>query len=302
MNILITGGAGYIGMELVYQLANQDEVDRIVIFDNLSRDNYNMFIGHSKLNDKVQFAHGDILDSRRLKKLVDQADIVYHLAAKVTTPFMDTNAHEFEQINNWGTSEVVYAVENSNVQKFVYLSSVSVYGANDQVIETVDGIPDPMTYYGISKRKGEEHVERLIDKKDTYIFRAGNVYGYNKSMRFDAVINRFMFEANYNKKLMVKGSGAQKRTFIHIKSVSENLAKIVDGSLEKGVYNLTESNWSILDVADVIHQIYPGTEMLFRNQDFPIKSITVKPDPKMPWLKEADLKSELEAFKENFTF
>ena len=118
MNILITGGAGYIGTELIYSLEADDLVDRIVVYDSLFQSNFNLFLGRSKLKtNKVHFVQGDILDSRKLKKQVDNADVVYHLAAKVTTPFADHNPHEFDQINNWGTAELSYLVQKSKVKK-----------------------------------------------------------------------------------------------------------------------------------------------------------------------------------------
>ncbi len=65
MNILITGGAGYIGTDLIYLLEKENSIDSIVIYDNLSRSNYNLFLGRSKLNSKkVRFVKGTILDSR----------------------------------------------------------------------------------------------------------------------------------------------------------------------------------------------------------------------------------------------
>src|SRR3989344_173121 len=126
MRILITGGAGYIGTELSYKLAEIKEVSEIVVYDNLSRPNYNLFIGVQKFpHNKIRFVQGDILDSRKLKKVLKNMDVVYHLASKVTTPFSDQNPHLFEQVNHWGTAELVYAVEESNVSRFYYLSSIS---------------------------------------------------------------------------------------------------------------------------------------------------------------------------------
>ncbi len=79
--------------------------------------------------------------------MLQDIDVVYHLAAKVSTPLATENSHLFEQINHWGTAELVYAVEESPVSKFVYLSTTSVYGASEQMI-SVDTPPDPKTFYG----------------------------------------------------------------------------------------------------------------------------------------------------------
>ena len=103
MKILITGGAGYIGTELVSSLSEDENVSEIVVYDNLSRKNYNFFIGQSKIT-KVRFINGDLLDSRKLDKALISVDCVCHLGAMVTTPFSDNHAHSFEQINNWGDS------------------------------------------------------------------------------------------------------------------------------------------------------------------------------------------------------
>ena len=155
MKILITGGAGYIGTELVYELNKNPEVKEIVVYDNLSRGNINLFIGSNKLSNKIKFIQGDILDTRLLRESLKGVDVVYHLAAKVTTPFADQNAHFFEQVNHWGTAELTYAIEESEVKKFIYTSSASVYGASSQEADE-QTFPNPKTFYGISKLRGEE--------------------------------------------------------------------------------------------------------------------------------------------------
>ena len=188
MKVLITGGAGYIGTELAATLNEDPSISEIVIYDNFSRGNYNLFIGQTKLKgNKLRFVKGELLDTRKLKKELEDIDTVYHLAAKVTTPFADQNPHEFEQVNHWGTAELIYAIEESNVKTFVYMSSTSVYGASENTLN-IDSPLNPKTFYGISKMRGEEHVKRLINSPiKTFILRCGNVYGYSKSMRFDSV-------------------------------------------------------------------------------------------------------------------
>src|SRR5690606_32778242 len=216
MKVLVTGGAGYIGTELVNLLVSNDDVEKVIVYDNLSRLNYNLFLG-LKLHKhgKLSFVKGELLDSRSLRKVLKDVDVVFHLAAKVTTPFAVSDSHGFEQVNHWGTAELVYAVEETpSVKRFIYVSSTGVYGSSeDAVDEQVQ--PNPKTFYAISKLRGEEHVRRLMDKVDTHILRCGNVYGYSKSMRFDSVINKFAFEANFNKLVTVQGDGKQSRSFIH---------------------------------------------------------------------------------------
>src|SRR6056297_563464 len=132
MKILITGGAGYLGTEISLKLMNHKEVESIRIYDNLSRKNYNIFLGPERLNEKTSFVEADILDSYTLKKEIANADLVIHLAAKVSTPFADISPHLFDQVNHWGTAELSYALEESDCQKVIYLSSASVYGSGEE--------------------------------------------------------------------------------------------------------------------------------------------------------------------------
>src|SRR3954464_2173251 len=113
MKVLVTGGAGYIGTELTNALIARPDVEEVIIYDNLSRGNYNFFLGLRLANHtKIRFIKGELLDSRALKKVLKGVDVVYHLAAKVTTPFANADSHVYEQVNHWGTAELVYAIED----------------------------------------------------------------------------------------------------------------------------------------------------------------------------------------------
>lgn len=276
MNILVTGGAGYIGTELVRRLAANNAVSKIVVYDNLSRLNYNLFLGDRfSGHAKVVFVKGELLDSRNLKKSLEGIDVVYHLAARVTTPFAHSDAHLYEQINHWGTAELVYAVEASQVKKFIYTSSVGVYGSSDHALDESIS-PNPKTFYAISKLRGEEHVARLKDKLATYIFRCGNVYGYSPSMRFDAVINKFVFEANFEKRITIHGNGEQARTFIHIDLVSQALAHVLSANLISGTFNLVDRTLSVMDIVDELKQLIPDLEFILINQHMRLNQLIIK--------------------------
>lgn len=304
MNILITGGAGYIGTELAHQLARQADVEQIVVYDNLSRGNFNFFLGRNNLLEKVRFVQGDILDSRRIRKELKGMDIVYHLAAKVTTPFANIDSHFFEQINHWGTAELVYALEESTVQKLIFTSSASIYGSSSTPA-TEETPPHPSSFYGISKQRAEEQVVRLFGKFPTVIVRCGNVYGYSRSMRFDAVINRFMFDANFGGRITITGSGTQSRSFIHIDKLSRVLAELSQTDVPSGVYNCSDKNLEILDILDVLKQIYPHLEYFHINQHISMQELKVERGGKLSRyiaLADSDLLEELRAFKECFAF
>lgn len=304
MKVLLTGGAGYIGTALVDRLYKNRNISEIIIYDNLSRKNMNLFIGRNFYEgEKIKFIQGDLLDSRKLNKVIQGVTTVYHLAANVTTPFSDQNPHLFEQVNHWGTAELCYAIENSEVEKFIYLSSVSVYGTSSKEI-TIGNNLNPRTFYGISKMRGEEHVERLSTKLKTYIIRCGNVYGYNKSMRFDAVINRFMFEANFQGRITINGTGEQHRPFIYIHKVSAALAALLEQNVASGKYNLVDHNLAVGEVVEEIRKLYPNLEMLFVNQHMKMRELKVRgsEELKVFFSSNSSLSEELSEFKKAFTF
>lgn len=266
MRVLITGGAGYLGTELTYRIAERQEVEEILVYDNLSRRNYNLFIIPGPVSlDKVRFIRGDVLDSRRLRKVLRDVDVVYHLAARVTTPYSDESADLYEQVNHWGTAELVAAVEDSSVSRFIFTSSASVYGFSDEMINA-NTPTHPKTYYASSKLRAEAQVERLADKMETFIVRCANVYGYSKSMRFDAVINRFLFSANAGEPITIYGSGGQIRSFVSVSNASRCLERLLDTQRPSSVSNLVDRQLSVLELVDSIRAIYPHTETLFVSQ------------------------------------
>ncbi|WP_340153348.1 NAD-dependent epimerase/dehydratase [uncultured Marivirga sp.] len=306
--ILITGGAGYIGSALIEKLLPLQEVEQILIYDNLSRNNYHFFLGNKLPNqEKINFIQGELLDTRKLKKALKGIDTVIHLAAKVTTPFADADPHYFEQSNHWGTAELVYAVEDSNVEHFVFASSVSVFGSSKEIINE-EHQPNPRTIYGISKLRGEEHVARLLDKLNTQILRLGNVYGYANAVRFDAVINRFMFDANFNKRIAIHGDGKQHRPFIPIQKVSEILKQVaIKNDIPSGFYNLVDKNLEVLDIVDALKAIYPDLEFTFINQHLKLRELLVNPETTLQKYIDfpkgnSSLKDDLLLFKEHLRF
>ena len=304
MNILVTGGAGYIGTELIYTLGEMSEVDNIVVYDNLSRGNYNLFIGHKVVPNKVKFIQGEILDSRKLRSALKNIDVVFHLAAKVTTPFANTDGHVYEQTNHWGTAELTYALEESNVKQLIFLSSTGIYGNRSEAANESTQ-PQPDSFYSISKLRAEQHVKRLSDKMKTIIIRLGNVYGYSKSMRFDAVINRFMFDAHFTNRITINGSGGQHRSFIHIDKTTNVLSQLLNIDVPAGTYNLIDKSLSILDIVEVMKVIYNDLESFFINQNYTGHNLEVERQSSLlnyVALPETNLEDELKTFSGKFTF
>lgn len=306
MRLLITGGAGYIGHSLVgaLQHAGANAIEEIVVYDNLSRKSYSFFHHGAFKGVPVRFVEGELLDERSLDKALKGVDIVVHLAAKVTTPFSDQEAHLFDQINHWGTALLVNAVQKSQVKHFIQLSSASIYGRTEQAVDE-DFDPQPFSFYGISKWNAEKQVALLKDHCSMHVIRSGNVYGFNPSLRIDAVINKYMFNAHFNGRIKVFGDGSQQRPFIHVDKLVSALVACISGSVRPGTYNVVEHNYSVNQVMAYIKHIFPDLEVLSVNPNVPMPKVTVKTPAKI-WeqvdLPEVGFLDELKAFQEAFAF
>jgi UDP-glucose 4-epimerase len=155
---------------------------------------------------------------------------------------------------------------------------VSVYGSSvkNQMMNEQSKL-NPKTYYSISKMRGESFAERLFDKIPTHIVRLGNLYGFNQSMRFDAVINRFAFDANFTKKISIHGDGMQERSFINIDKAAKIITQLlIKEDAPNNICNLTDFNMSIMDIAMTMKEIYPDLEMQFINQHLKLRNLSVE--------------------------
>lgn len=306
MKLLLTGGAGYIGHSLVtaLQQLQKEQLEEIVVYDNLSRKSYGFFHHNAFRNIPVRFVEGELLDERGLEAALKGIDVVVHLAAKVTTPFSDQEAHLFDQINHWGTALLVNAVQKSKVRHFIQLSSASIYGRTEKAVdETYD--PQPFSFYGISKWNAEKQVALLEDHCPVHVIRSGNVYGFNPSLRIDAVINKYMFNAHFNGRIKVFGDGSQMRPFIHVDKLATALVGCILEQVAPGTYNVVEHNYSVNQVMAYIKHIFPDLEVLSVNPNVPMPKVSVQTPAKI-WeqvaLPDVGFLDELKSFQEAFSF
>ena len=176
MNILITGGAGYIGAHITEQLI--DRKCDVIILDNLQT-------GHNKLiNQKAIFIKGNINNKRLVNNIVKQYNIntIIHLAAYLNIAEAEKNKLKYWYNNIKGTESLLSTFKNSNVKNFIFSSSCSIYGnVKGSVNERVK--PNPQGYYAYTKFKGEELIKKYSKKyKFKYgILRYFNVAGASNS-------------------------------------------------------------------------------------------------------------------------
>ena len=303
MKVMVIGGAGYIGTELVYRLSAEPGIKDILVYDNLCKGNYNLFTGLRKVpGNNVRFIQADILDSRSLRKHMEGMDVVFHLASKVETPFADQNAHDFEQTNHWGTAEVVYTAEELEIGRLIYLSSQSVYGEGD--VTSTDHPRVPASFYASSKMRAEDHILRLMEKLPVQLIRCANIYGYSKNLRIESSINQLIFDAHFANRISVHGEPDHQLSYISLHRTVEILAQVALKEMESDVYNLSHRTLSSWDMVEALKAFYPELEAIYVDQHIPMKNLTMTCDERLQSMLplETSMVQDVAKFRELFTF
>ena len=213
--IIVTGGAGFLGSELVRQLAAARE--RVLIVDNLvngSRDNV-----IDVLSPTVTFLEADIRDVDALAPHLQQARVVYHLAC-LGVRHSVYSPHENHDVNATGTLGLLAACRAAGVPRFVYVSSSEVYGTARWVPMTEEHPAFPCTVYGASKLAGECYARAYYSTYGypTVIVRPFNAYGPRSHHEGDSgeVIPKFLLRCLAGRPLIVFGDGMQTRDFTFV--------------------------------------------------------------------------------------
>ena len=189
---MVTGGAGFIGSNIVNRLTKDEDITGIIVLDNLvSGDVKNL-----EISEKLTFVEGDICNYELVKKLCEKVDIICHQAAWGSVPKSVEQPKDYLYNNVYGFSTVVEAAKNSGVKKIIYASSSSVYGDNSSEFKLESKIGKQLSPYGLSKRFDEMLARNFHDLYDInfYGLRYFNVFGENQKWdsEYSAVIPKFI--------------------------------------------------------------------------------------------------------------
>lgn len=254
MKSLVTGGAGFIGSNLVDKLLELGH--EVVVIDNEYSDAHD----HFYWNDKAQNYKYDIRDYRATRPLYDGVDYVFHFAAEARIQPAILNPIEAVSINAVGTCTVLQCAREAGVKRVMYSSTSSAYGRNEPAnIETQPD--DCLNPYSVSKVAGEKLCKMYTElySLPTVSFRYFNVYGERQPLKgqYAPVIGIFLRQRAAGEPLTIVGDGNQRRDFTYVGDVvSANIAaatKDVDSGAFGQVYNIgTGTNYSINQIARMI--------------------------------------------------
>jgi UDP-glucose 4-epimerase len=255
MNVLITGGAGFIGSHLVDCLLAAG--DRVRVLDDLSTGKRENLPHHNAL----EFVEGDIRDTGLVSRCVKEMDAVVHLAAIASVQASIDDPVRTHQVNFDGTLNLLEAAHHAGVKRFIYACSAAVYGDVASVPVPENVALNPLSPYAVDKLTGEYyllHYHRKLGLAATS-FRFFNIYGprQDPSSPYSGVISIFVNCLQRNRPVTLFGDGSQTRDFVYVADLADLLARAVYGlDGVGGVFNVgTGMRYSLLQLLEYLEKL-----------------------------------------------
>jgi nucleoside-diphosphate-sugar epimerase len=237
MRYLVTGGAGFIGSNMVDELVRRGH--EVVVLDDLSSGKEANLAG---VRSKIDFRAGSITDLATAQSACRDADYVIHLAARTSVPKSVKNPLETNRINIDGTLNVLVAARDAKVRRFVYAASSSAYGETPTLPKVETMMSEPISPYGITKYVGELYAQvfgRVYGLENASV-RYFNVFGprQDPTSQYSGVLSRFMLAVLQGEAPVIYGDGEQTRDFTYIENVVDETLKACEASGASGrVFN-----------------------------------------------------------------
>lgn len=278
MNVLITGGCGFIGRNLIHALLKRGDGVRIRVLDNLS-------VGKAvelgeigpyatlereeipEVVSPLELVVGDILDQQLLTRACSNVDAIVHLAASTgVIPSVENPRMDFMN-NVMGTLNCLEAARLNHVHRFVFASSGAPLGEQDPPIHE-ELVPRPLSPYGASKLCGEAYCSVYFRSfgLEAVALRFGNVYG-PRSAHKNSIVAKFIGHILRSEPLPIYGDGNQTRDFIYVEDLVEAIVKALETEKIGGeVFQIaTQKEHTVFEIADVLNCL--GREVLGRESE-----------------------------------
>ena len=238
MKSLVTGGAGFIGSNLVDLLIKKKH--KVIVLDNFSTGRKSNLKGHSKANLKI--INIDISKKNNIDKYFSGVDYVFHLAGLADIVPSIENPKKYFESNVLGTLNIIRASHRKKIKKFIYAASASCYGFPKRFPTKEESPIKPMYPYALTKVQGEELVMHWnkVYNFPAISLRFFNCYGPRSRTTgaYGAVFGVFLAQKFANKPLTVVGNGKQTRDFIHVRDLVSAIYKAASSKKKGVIYNL----------------------------------------------------------------
>jgi nucleoside-diphosphate-sugar epimerase len=259
MNVLVTGGCGYIGSVLVPQLQATDTIENVVVLDNLTNGSpRNLLTARVGTETGVDFRRGDVREYGTVESAMRDVDTVVHLAGITGAESTHDRETETYAVNLDGTKNVLTAAAKLGVDNVVFASSCNNYGRASSTNISESTEPDPINPYAETKYEAEQVLAEYV--ADGHFqgtaLRMSTNYGYAPGIRFNLVVNHFVFRALTDRPLTVYGDGSNWRPFIHVQDAARAFKHAVQhpDSWPELIYNVgsNDENYQISDIAEIV--------------------------------------------------
>lgn len=253
MNVLVTGGAGYVGSLLVPELMKRD--DRVRVLDT--------FMYGDTLPDWVFLISKCFVDIRTFDPgFLDGYDAVIHLACISNDPSFELDPALGKSVNYDATVRLVQLAKDAGVKRFVYASSSSVYGVKPDGVDVTEDLSlEPLTDYSKYKAMGEEVVLKAQSKDfTTTVLRPATLCGYAPRLRLDLIVNILTNKAYHEGVIPVLG-GKQSRPNLHVADIVRAYMAVLDAPTETvagQVFNVGCENATVKELAERVQDIVGG--------------------------------------------
>jgi nucleoside-diphosphate-sugar epimerase len=277
MNILVTGGAGYLGSVLIPKLLMRGHKVRVVDIGYFG-------LGHLRnLQPPVELIREDlrraITDTEFRDQLLDGIQCIIHLAAISNDPSAELHPLLTEEVNLHTTISLAEAAKKKGI-RFVFSSSCSVYGEAEGEL-TEDGVVNPLTVYAISKVRSEQALFAMATETwRPVVLRNGTLFGYSPRMRFDLVVNIFALYSTVHNEIKVFGDGLQWRPFLSVQDCARAFIYFAEkNEVHHLCYNIANENLRVVDVAAIFQGMNPTLKVTYvPTQDPDLRDYRVSAD------------------------
>jgi UDP-glucose 4-epimerase len=234
MKFLVTGGAGFIGSNIVEELLKHGYSVRVI--DNFAtgkRENLKDF------EKDIELIEGDIRSYHTVNHAMKGIDIVLHQAALPSIPRSINDPITSNEVNVMGTLNILDAAKNAGVRRIIYASSSSIYGDDPELPKHEGMLPNPLSPYAVSKLAGEKYCQvfsRLYGI-ETVILRYFNVFGprQDPNSQYSAVIPKFIKLISNNQQPTIYGDGTESRDFTYVSNIVEGNILAATKDIESGL-------------------------------------------------------------------
>ena len=233
MKYIVTGGAGFVGSNLVKLLVNQGH--DVTVIDNLHTGKKKNL---DSVNKKIQFKNIDIRDYELLEKNLKNINGVFHQAALTVVQDSFDKPKEYYDVNVVGT-ENIFKLAHKNKFKVVYASSSSVYGHKNNIPIKETESREPINPYGQTKLD-DEYLVKIYSKMGVKIIglRYFNIFGKGQTLEYAGVITKFLDRIKQNKAPIIFGDGSQIRDFIFVEDIAVANLLAMESKIENSLVNI----------------------------------------------------------------